>query len=73
MSGFRILPDSGEKTSRSRATIPAFLSVSPENPTVQEYEKLMSLLLALGTLYRCRRLKSGENEVLGSYSVAVAG
>jgi len=53
--------------------VQAFLSVPPENPTVQKYEKLVNLLLALGAPYRCRRLKSGEHEVLEFYPVAAAG
>lgn len=55
------------------AAVQAFLSVPPENPTVQKYEKLVNLLLSLGAPYRCRRLKSGEHEVLEFYPAASAG
>lgn len=55
------------------AAVQAFLSVPPENPTVQKYEKLVNLLLALGAPYRCRRLKSGEHDVLEFYPATAAG
>jgi len=55
------------------AAVQAFLSVPPENPTVQKFEKLVNLLLALGAPYRCRRVNSGEHEVLEFYPVAAEG
>ena len=55
------------------SAVQAFLSVPPENPTVQKYENLVNLLLALGAPYRCRRLKSGDHEVLEFYPVSAGG
>jgi hypothetical protein len=55
------------------AAVQAFLSVSPENPTVRKFEKLVNLLLALGAPYRCRRVNSGGHEVLEFYPAADEG
>lgn len=46
------------------SAVQAFLAIPPEKPTVRKIEELINSLLALGSPFRCRIVKSEDHDVL---------
>ena len=52
------------------SAVQAFLSVPPEEPSLQKIEELINRLLSLGAPYRCRHMSSQGQEVMEFYLVS---
>jgi hypothetical protein len=52
------------------SAVQTFLAVPPEKPTLPKIEALINALLALGTPFRCRHVKSAGQDVMEFYRVS---